>query len=201
MGAVERIWHMDIQWQSTAKLDSKSYQCGHCEHRVGSDKGYFAGNPLDAQRVLIYICPYCARATFFHGDEQIPDVRPGNEVDDVPDDVDDLYNEARSRVAASAYTASVLCCRKLLMNIGVSRGAKAGLSFVEYVDYLSNQGYVPPNGRSWVDHIRNKGNEATHEIALMTREDANELISFAEMLLKFIYEFPAKVPVPKLPSP
>ena len=86
------------------------------------------------------------------------------------------------------------------MNIAVAQGAKAGLSFVEYVDYLSNQGYVPPNGRSWVDHIRNKGNEATHEIALMTREDANELISFAEMLLKFIYEFPAKVPVPKLPK-
>jgi hypothetical protein len=28
----------------------------------------------------------------------------------------------------------------------------------------------------------------------MTRGDAEELISFVEMLLKFIYEFPARVP-------
>jgi hypothetical protein len=45
-----------------------------------------------------------------------------------------------------------------------------------------------------VDHIRKKGNEATHEIALMGQADAEELIGFTEMLLKFIYEFPARVP-------
>jgi hypothetical protein len=55
---------------------------------------------------------------------------------------------------------------------------------------------VPPNGKGWVDHIRKKGNEATHEIVLMKKDDALELISFAEMLLKFIYEFPAQVPAP-----
>jgi hypothetical protein len=53
---------------------------------------------------------------------------------------------------------------------------------------------VPPNGRGWVDHIRTKGNEANHEIVLMSAEDALELISFSEMLLKFIYEFPSRVP-------
>jgi hypothetical protein len=43
---------------------------------------------------------------------------------------------------------------------------------------------------------RQKGNEATLEIHVMSRADAEELISFVEMLLKFIYEFPAKVPQP-----
>ena len=80
------------------------------------------------------------------------------------------------------------------MNLAVSLKADPGKKFVEYVDYLAQQGYVPPNGRGWVDHIRKKGNEATHEILLMSKADANELISFTEMLLKFIYEFPAKVP-------
>ena len=65
-----------------------------------------------------------------------------------------------------------------------------------YVEYLSNKGYVPPNGRGWVDHIRKKGNEANHEIVLMKKEDAEELILFSEMLLKFIFEFPNKIPVP-----
>jgi hypothetical protein len=58
---------------------------------------------------------------------------------------------------------------------------------------LALKGYVPPNGKEWVDHIREKGNEATHEIQMMTREDAEDLITFLEMLLKFMYEFPAKM--------
>jgi len=55
---------------------------------------------------------------------------------------------------------------------------------------------VPPGGHGWVDHIRKKGNEANHEIVLMSEDDAKDLISFAEMLMKFIYEFPAKIPTP-----
>ena len=67
-------------------------------------------------------------------------------------------------------------------------------SFMQYVEYLAANGYVPPNGRGWVDHIRKKGNEANHDIVLMTPADSRDLIGFAEMLLKFIYEFPARVP-------
>jgi len=82
------------------------------------------------------------------------------------------------------------------MNIAVAQGAKEGLKFIEYVEYLANNGYIPPNGKTWVDHIRRKGNEATHEISLMTQTDAEELVSFVEMLLKFVYEFPSRVPSP-----
>ena len=39
-----------------------------------------------------------------------------------------------------------------------------------------------------------KGNEATHEITVMNQQDAEELVAFTEMLLKFIYEFPSRVP-------
>jgi hypothetical protein len=83
------------------------------------------------------------------------------------------------------------------MHIAVEQGARAGDSFLAYVTYLADKGFVPPNGRGWVDHIRAKGNEANHEIVLMSPDDASELIAFAEMLLKFIYEFPNRVPKPK----
>ena len=53
------------------------------------------------------------------------------------------------------------------MNLAVSQGADQNLKFIEYVDYLACNGFVPPNGRGWVDHIRKKGNEATHEIVVM----------------------------------
>ena len=124
---------------------------------------------------------------------QTPGFPYGNTVNSIPSDVETLYNEARNCTSCSAYTASVLCCRKLLMNIAVSKGAEEGLNFIEYIEYLSDKNFIPPNGKDWVDHIRTKGNEATHEIAIMKKEDAEELITFIEMLLKFIYEFPATI--------
>jgi hypothetical protein len=134
--------------------------------------------------------------TYF-GAAQIPGVAPGVEVAQLPKNVEALYREARNCVVIASYTAAVLTCRKLLMNIAVAQGAEVGKTFVSYVEHLANQGYVPPNGRGWVDHIRTKGNEANHEIVLMAKADAEELISFAEMLLKFIYEFPSRVPKAK----
>lgn len=94
----------------------------------------------------------------------------------------------------SSYTASVLACRKLLMNIAVNKGADEGWRFVQYVEHLADKGFIPPDGKEWVDYIRKRGNEANHQIVLMEREDAEALISFVEMLLRFIYEFPSKIP-------
>jgi len=131
---------------------------------------------------------------FLRDNAQIPGVSPGETVDHLPKEIERLYEEARRSAAASADTGAVLLCRKLLMNIAVNLKAPAGLKFIEYVEYLAQNGYVPPNGQGWVDHIRKKGNEATHEIILMSSGDARELIDFAEMLLKFIYEFPKKIP-------
>ena len=182
-----------MSWNKVNSISSKKYKCGYCGNVVASSQGYFAGQGSP----VIYLCPHCQNPTYFRTpDSQIPGVAPGNDVDDLPNDVEALYRESRGCVAASAYTSAVLTCRKLLMNIAVAQGADPGQGFVSYVDYLANAGYVPPNGRGWVDHIRRKGNEANHEIVLMSQEDANDLISFAEMLLKFIYEFPAKVPSP-----
>jgi hypothetical protein len=92
-----------------------------------------------------------------------------------------------------ANTAVVLLARKLLMNIAVQHGAQPGKAFVDYIDYLSDNGFVPPNGRAWVDQIRKKGNEATHEIPQITEQDARQILTFTEMLLKFVYEFPSMV--------
>lgn len=127
---------------------------------------------------------------------QFPGFIFGNPVEKLPQNIEALYNEARECVKANAYTASVLTCRKLLMNIAVDKGASGGMNFIEYIEYLSNKNFIPPDGKAWVDRIRQRGNEANHEIVLMIKEDSEELIIFIEMLLKFIYEFPGKIKSP-----
>ena len=171
---------------------SRRFHCGYCNTMIASKRGW---NCFDSSRGIrgeIRICPHCNYPTFFEGSHQIPGVSSGESIDHVPESVNKLYEEARLSTAAGAFTAAVLALRKLLMNIAVDRGASKNLSFQNYVDYLAEKHYVPPNGKEWVDIIRNKGNDATHEIIIMTQSDAEQLISFAGMLLKFIYEFPTK---------
>ncbi len=182
------------KWQQAAGLPSKKFQCGYCDALVGSNKGYFLTRDNTSSWRKIYICPNCGKPTFFdEKGRQYPAPVFGNQVSNLPEKIEALYNEARECTKVNAYTASVLACRKLLMNIAVEKGALEGMKFIEYIEYLSDKNYVPPDGKSWVDHIRLKGNEATHEIALMQKNDAEDLITFTEMLLKFIYEFPGKM--------
>ncbi|MDC0002851.1 DUF4145 domain-containing protein [Porticoccaceae bacterium] len=179
-------------WSGVNNLTSKQFTCGHCGNIIATKKGFFSDN-----RQFLYICSHCDQPTHFDKNGgQYPDVAPGNDVGHLPEELAALYKEARNCVAASSYTGAVLLCRKLLMNIGVKQGAEEGKPFIHYVNYLAEQGFIPPNGKGWVDHIRKKGNEATHEIALMSKPDYEDLIAFSEMLMKFIYEFPNKVPAP-----
>ena len=182
-----------MPWNNQQNLESRQFRCGHCSSLVGANLGFIH----QSGSRHIYVCPHCDQPTYFdQNNKPLPGVPFGNPVGHLPADIEALYMEACKCTSASAYTAAVLLSRKLLMNIAVSLAAKAGESFVFYVEYLASNGYVPPNGKGWVDHIRKKGNEATHEIVLMQQRDAEDLIGFTEMLLKFIYEFPAKVPGP-----
>ncbi len=176
-------------------MRAQRFDCAYCGHKVSSERGY-AITDGQHQRGGVFICPDCSAPTFFaaQSNTQNPGVPFGRSVAHLPNDVASLYEEARICTSHSCYTAAVLLLRKLLMNIAVTQGADVGLPFVKYVDHLSQQGYVPPNGRQWVDHIRKKGNEATHEIVEMTESDARDLVTFMEMLLRFIYEFPNSIP-------
>jgi hypothetical protein len=185
---------MRVIWENSSKLSSTSFQCGHCGSLLVSDKGWYATNSIVGRQFYsIYLCHYCNKPTFFDNEQkQSPGVIFGNDVSDIDDHgVRSLYEEARKCTNNNAYTASVLCCRKLLMHIAVAKGAEVGKKFIDYIEFLADKNYIPPDARDWVDHIRSKGNEANHEIGIMTKEDAIDLISFSEMLLKLIYEFPA----------
>lgn len=183
-----------LQWSNPSGIQPQKFVCGYCGNLVASAQGFFTNS---APQAFVYLCPNCGNPSYFGAKGQIPGVAPGNEVGHLPSEIEALYHEARQCVAAGSHTAAVLAARKLLMHIAVSQGAKEGENFLSYVSYLADKGFVPPNGRGWVDHIRSKGNEANHEIKLMAQPDAEELISFLEMLLKFIYEFPNKVPARK----
>lgn len=171
------------------------FRCGHC----GADAGVVsalsgqlvrrADGATGARWAVILFCPVCSQPTYRDGDgKQFPAPRIGTELKNLPGGIAGLYREARDCSAIGAYTACVMVCRKILMNLAVLEKADPGKSFVEYVDYLAEHGFVPPKGKPWVDRIRQKGNEANHEIKEMAEPDAREIMLLVEMLLRFNFE-------------
>src|SRR5688572_9592650 len=148
-------------WQHVREVAPVQFKCGFCDNIVSSNHGWHT-NHGDPSRFFIRVCPHCHRPTYTEDHAQHPGVAFGETVAHLPDEVATIYDEARRCCSDDAFTGAVLLLRKLLMNVAVQKGADPNRSFVEYVNYLSDKGYVPPDGKPWVDHIRQKGNEATH---------------------------------------
>lgn len=184
-----------MNWKDTSNIGPADWVCGYCGKEVGGNIGY---SKYNGETDKVYVCPRCDNPTAFVPDafgrfNQYPGPMYGNKVKGLPESVSSLYDEVRKAYQAGAYTASVLASRKLLMHVAVENGAPENKKFLEYVGFLSDSGFIPPNGKEWVDEIRKRSNEANHEIVMMSSDDAEQLLDFTELLLKFVYEFPTRV--------
>ncbi|MBR3116897.1 MAG: DUF4145 domain-containing protein [Bacilli bacterium] len=182
-------------WNFVQKIMSKNYICGHCGNDINSNEGYYitSNGSTSNGAGYIYICHHCNKPTYFGIGEQIPGPIYGKKFDEeIFEDnlIYSLYNEAQKCMKVNAYTSVGMCCRKLLMHIAVNCGAEENKNFTEYVNYLDENNYVPTNCKNWVDIIRTKGNEANHEIVLLNKNDAEQLINFIQMIIAVVYEMP-----------
>lgn len=188
-------------WYKTTANAPIDWTCGYCGNIVGGIYGYRREQYVDSPEFdnsRIYICPRCERPTAFiyceNGSvEQVPGPMEGSAIQGLPETVSALYDEIRKCIQAGANTSAVLASRKMLMHLAVDKGAAEGMTFQQYVGYLEDAHYIPPDGREWVDEVRKRSNEQNHEIVIATRDDATQLLDFIEMLLRFIYEFPSRI--------
>jgi hypothetical protein len=174
-------------WKNLMLINSKQFKCGYCNSIVATKVGYISSNDR-----AIYICPHCDKPTFFEDyylNNGIPSSLYGENIKKLPDNISSIYDQARSSFSVKAYSGSVMLCRKLIMNVAVDHGAKKGLNFVEYVDYLDKEGYIPRNSKEWVNEIRKQGNIENHEIELTDEKKCIDIIDFTAMLLKMLYEY------------
>ena len=141
----------------------------------------------------IYICPHCQAPQIISGDGKIfPQNKPGNSLKNLPKPIEENYDEARACISVNANTAAVMLLRKILMNLAVEEGAKEGDSFSRYVKFLLENGYIHKKQAQQAEKLKKLGNDANHQIESRTQEEATELLSFVELLLKNNYEYADK---------
>lgn len=109
-----------------------------------------------------------------------------------------MYEEARACVSVGAYRSAALACRNTLLYVAaeLNDGHQIKGGFQANVDWLFDNHWIPPNGKPWVDYIREKGNDTTHQIMIPDPELARQLVDFLGMLLRFVYDMPNRLVPP-----
>ena len=187
--------HSDyLDWCSISRLTAIKMTCCNCNTLVSADHGMVQ----EDGKFRVAVCPSCQFPNAFQRSSpsypwrQVFGPLFGENIDDLPDDIRSLYNEARECMSFRANTAASMLCRKLLMNIAASKGAKSGENYAFYVAFLADKYLNTAENKDWIDEIRQVGNEANHELPSISRDTAESIIQFTEMLLKLIFEYPAK---------
>lgn len=187
---------LKLNWGNAGPMHGVSVECPHCGSMTTPLQLCVSSSAIDAQlragvsATQILACPSCTLPFIYITSENrfIPSQRLGRSVKGLPADLERLYDEARDASSVGAFTACAMVARKVLMNLAVLEGAEENRNFHHYVEYLAGNGFVPKKGRPWVDKIRTKGNEATHEIELVTQADAADIMFLVENLLRFNFE-------------
>lgn len=165
------------------------FQCGHCNRYVSGRVVIIYGNNKDTPTIRFMICPSCTKGSvWIINNKIIPGPKPGQNLEGLPIEVEAAYQEARKCFSISAFTACELLCRKIIMHVGVDKGAQEGLSFVSYLDHLEKKEYITPAIRDWADLIRKFGNQSTHKLASPDEKRTEATLMFTMELLRIIYE-------------
>ena len=171
----------NLRGQQSYTIDHK---CGHCGKEVA---GVVVAKNDDMLAEWL-ACPSCKRGSVSNNDTVVPTPLLGENIKGLPDTIRNAYVEARKSISSESYTACVLVCRKILMNVAVGKGAPKGDTFTRYIDYLVQTGYITVTMKEWVDKIRDNGNDATHEIPPPDSKKAGTTLEFTVLLLKNVYE-------------
>ncbi len=160
------------------------HKCGHCGREVA---GVVVAKHKE-MRAQWLACPSCYSGSVSNGSRISPVPLLGEEVRGLKEPIRAAYEEARKSFSSASYTACEFVCRKILMNVAVDKKAKEGEGFKQYVEYLTAHGHITVPMKSWAEHIKDHGNEATHKINPPDPKRAERTLQFTTLLLRNVYE-------------
>jgi HEPN domain-containing protein len=125
---------------------------------------------------------------------------PGSMPSSMPSHVgaplDRYYSQAAESLQSGHYDASGAMSRKV---VDVSTQQKLGEDSKKYgnirdrIDAMAAKSLLTPELKDWAHQIRLGGNDAAHDEDPYTKEEAEDLLSFAELYLTYVYSLPGRL--------
>ncbi|WP_433194251.1 DUF4145 domain-containing protein [Nocardia sp. CA-107356] len=188
--------------ESLEKSDVRSWQQADCAHCHGSQAMVIAttsGHDLLKADVEWLRCVRCHRGLVRNEGVLSPGVCPLETPHALPPEDVAAWEEVRSCLSVGANTAAVMMCRKLLVHVAIAHELPAkdeknrSPSFARALDHLEDVGIVTAAMRTWIDRIKDVGNEANHELTSISEKQAMDVAKFTYQLLHLAYELPAMI--------
>lgn len=186
-----------IRWSSFDQTTSKHFSCGHCG--VLASAMYHARGdriPSDIRgsqyqdEIHLFICNACGYPTTFNSARyQHPPPRENSvTLKKTSKPIESIFREGEFCLNSGRYMAACLVFRGLLMHLAVEHGAKEGQKFEVYINWFESEGHIPVKTKDLVDRIRKAGNQATHKLEEITKEQAQDSYELSKFLLNCFYE-------------
>jgi len=144
-------------------------------------------------------CQRCAGIIFvvLDSENRILDQYPAMRTEaplECPQDVRDNYKEALGALNKGLWKAAVMMARSSLQAAMRGQGA-SGKNLQEEIDDLARRHVITPYLQEWAHEVRLGGNLVAHPEPgkRLGREDAEEIIDFADSLLHYMYVMPKRV--------
>ena len=189
-----------IDYNNNKLNGSVNSYCGYCNKEIGLDiylkvgtKDYSYG---EKDYYYVGLCPICGKPIIHKiaDNSTLPLRNYFSHINNLPENIDKLYDEIINSYSIGAYTCSVLLSRTLLEHVSVEYEGEVGKTFTYYVDYLYNQFFLNmPNSKNWIDKIRTVANESAHKLYISNEHDAKTVIVFLTNILNYLYVLPNQV--------
>ncbi len=182
--------------------DAITCVCGHCNNKIALDvyARYYSIDTTKqfSRKNFVYYtgqCPFCGCPVIYKFSDAsvLPMVSNFENINYLPDEIEQLYSECRNAFGIGAYTCCVITLRTLMAHVAVDQGGVPNKSFIDYVNYLQQNCLPSKTNNVWVDKIRQLGNDVTHNCKIASKEDAEIAMKFTIAILKNVYEFPNSV--------
>lgn len=196
---------------ATTKDETQIVECGFCGvkvlGKVHGDYGFYVGDMDMPEQWRLVECTNCRRPNVVgleyygaHGGrEEWGDWRvypPRGRVfgPEVPALIRDSFEEASNDMRIGSHMSTALMCRRTLEVLAVEHGATKG-DLAKKLETLLQDGVIDKTLYDWADALRLAGNDAAHQADPnygITKEDAEDLLSFTEAIIDFVYIFKAR---------
>jgi len=115
----------------------------------------------------------------------------------LPDNISLFFIQATQSLDAGNFDASAMMARKVLEVAVKALDPSGSGKLYNRIEQLYRDGKITDDLKDWAHIIRDDGNEAAHEEEPVSKEFADELLSFTELFLMYTFTMPGMVKAKK----